>query len=54
MAATNSGLSSEIPAKKEDEFNEFYTEVSDVLQVLWNYATSLSCLIINIAVCSVT
>lgn len=30
MAATNSSLSSEIPAKKEDEFNEFYTEVRTI------------------------
>lgn len=27
MAATNSSLPSEISTKKEDEFNEFYTEV---------------------------
>lgn len=29
MAATDSSLSSGNPAKKEDEFNEFYTEVRD-------------------------
>lgn len=27
MASTDSSLSSENPAKKEDEFNEFYSEV---------------------------
>ncbi|XP_046742863.1 dnaJ homolog subfamily C member 8 [Diprion similis] len=30
MAASNSSLPSEIPAKKEDEFNEFYTEVKEI------------------------
>ncbi|XP_070152669.1 dnaJ homolog subfamily C member 8 [Polyergus mexicanus] len=30
MAATDSSLSSENPAKKEDEFNEFYTEVKEI------------------------
>ncbi|XP_015603737.1 dnaJ homolog subfamily C member 8 isoform X1 [Cephus cinctus] len=30
MAASNSSLSSEIPAKREDEFNEFYTEVKEI------------------------
>ncbi|XP_066600852.1 dnaJ homolog subfamily C member 8-like isoform X1 [Prorops nasuta] len=30
MADTHSGLLGEIPAKKEDEFNEFYTEVKEI------------------------
>ncbi|XP_043464900.1 dnaJ homolog subfamily C member 8 [Leptopilina heterotoma] len=30
MAATNSSLPSEISTKKEDEFNEFYTEVKEI------------------------
>lgn len=29
MASANSSLPSEISTKKEDEFNEFYTEVSE-------------------------
>ncbi|CAD1472209.1 unnamed protein product, partial [Heterotrigona itama] len=30
MAATNSNLSSDSPTKKEDEFNEFYSEVKEI------------------------
>ncbi|XP_011693935.1 PREDICTED: dnaJ homolog subfamily C member 8 [Wasmannia auropunctata] len=30
MASTDSSLSSENPAKKEDEFNEFYSEVKEI------------------------
>ncbi|KAG6802377.1 dnaJ homolog subfamily C member 8 [Apis laboriosa] len=30
MAATNSNISSDSPTKKEDEFNEFYSEVKEI------------------------
>ncbi|KAF7987721.1 hypothetical protein HCN44_003584 [Aphidius gifuensis] len=30
MASSNSSLSSEFPSKKEDDFNEFYTEVKEI------------------------
>jgi HAMP domain-containing protein len=34
MAATDSSLSTENPAKKEDEFNEFYSEVRKIQLIL--------------------